>query len=318
MPGDQRIELDSTFALHECFEPLMPFFDAGRLAVLVGAHSGERSRSHSYATSYSESLADARGWTAHYVAQTPRTPTGLRVMGFEAVVPRAMLTARDALASSSYGALLQISPALAATLTQVSAPDDALAQSAALVASASALVREREPAAQPLAGAYPGSDFGGQLRRFAQAVKSGLPVEIALTSLYGWDHHAGMPGQIAARGSELCQGLAALWQDLGPLAQDVLVLVCSEFGRRAYENGTRGTDHGQGGFALLLGERVRGGLFARGWKGLADSRLEDGALPASVNLFSLFHEAAYKHLGASAAACDAVFPKAAGHLGLLA
>lgn len=317
VPPGQRIELDPTFALHECFEPLMPLFDGGQLALLPGAHSGDPSRSHAQAISSSESLADARGWTAHYVAQTPRTATGLRVMSFEAVPPRAMLAADDAMAFSSYGALQQVSPELAAVLAAACASDEALGRSASLIETASVLVRERQPAAQASAAPYPTGGFGVQLQRFAQAVKVDLPVEIGLTSLHGWDHHAGALAGVAARGSELCQGLAALWQDLGAQSQGLLVLACSEFGRRVYENGARGSDHGHGGFALLLGENVRGGLHTQAWRGLADAQLDDGSLPASINLFSLFHEAAYKHLGASAAVSDAAFPQATGHLGLI-
>lgn len=318
VPPAQRIELDSTFALHECFEPLMPLFDGGRLAVLPGAHSGNRSRSHAQATLSGETLPDARGWTAHYVAQTPRAATGLRVMSFEPVLPRAMLATDDALAFSSYGALQQVSPELAATLAATCAGDAALGRSATLIEAASVLVRERKPAAQESTAPYPAGAFGAQLQRFAQALKADLPVEIGLTSLYGWDHHAASLAGVARSGAELCQGLAALWQDLGTHTAGLLVLVCSEFGRRVYENGSRGSDHGHGGFALLLGDNVNGGLFTQGWKGLAESQLDDGDLPATVNLFSLFHEAAYKHLRASAATCDAVFPQATGHLGLLA
>ena len=43
------------------------------------------------------------------------------------------------------------------------------------------------------------------------------------------------------------------------IADRVLTLVWSEFGRRPEENGSVGTDHGAGGVAMLLGTRVRGG-----------------------------------------------------------
>jgi uncharacterized protein (DUF1501 family) len=40
----------------------------------------------------------------------------------------------------------------------------------------------------------------------------------------------------------------------------VLVHVWSEFGRRAQQNASNGTDHGAAGFGALIGSRVRGGL----------------------------------------------------------
>ena len=44
------------------------------------------------------------------------------------------------------------------------------------------------------------------------------------------------------------------------IADDVITLVFSEFGRRVAENGSRGTDHGAAGPTLLVGPGVRGGM----------------------------------------------------------
>jgi uncharacterized protein (DUF1501 family) len=44
-------------------------------------------------------------------------------------------------------------------------------------------------------------------------------------------------------------------------ADEVMVLVFSEFGRRVAENASAGTDHGQAGLMFLLGKRVKGGLY---------------------------------------------------------
>lgn len=53
------------------------------------------------------------------------------------------------------------------------------------------------------------------------------------------------------------------YQDLADhdAAEEVAVLVFTEFGRRAKDNGV-GTDHGSGGGAFLIGEKVKGGLYA--------------------------------------------------------
>ena len=44
-------------------------------------------------------------------------------------------------------------------------------------------------------------------------------------------------------------------------ADEVVILVFTEFGRRIKDNGS-GTDHGSGGGAFIIGERVKGGLYA--------------------------------------------------------
>ncbi|MCZ6838467.1 MAG: DUF1501 domain-containing protein [Alphaproteobacteria bacterium] len=53
-------------------------------------------------------------------------------------------------------------------------------------------------------------------------------------------------------------------------------MVLSEFGRTAAENGSRGTDHGVGGIALLLGGAVAGGRFVGDWPGLSERALYEG------------------------------------------
>ena len=43
-------------------------------------------------------------------------------------------------------------------------------------------------------------------------------------------------------------------------ADNVIMLMFSEFGRRVRDNGS-GTDHGAGGVAFVLGEKVKGGHY---------------------------------------------------------
>jgi uncharacterized protein (DUF1501 family) len=56
--------------------------------------------------------------------------------------------------------------------------------------------------------------------------------------------------------------LAAFFQDLHEhnAADDMIMLIWTEFGRRVKENGS-GTDHGAGGVAFVIGEPVKGGMY---------------------------------------------------------
>jgi uncharacterized protein (DUF1501 family) len=108
---------------------------------------------------------------------------------------------------------------------------------------------------------YPG-ELGAQLRRAAQVIAADLGVRLMYVQQGGYDTHsnqaAGHPGLLG----ELAGALAAFQNDLEQLkvADKVVVMVFSEFGRRVDENASKGTDHGAASCMFLTGSKVKGGL----------------------------------------------------------
>ena len=107
-------------------------------------------------------------------------------------------------------------------------------------------------------------------------------LRIGFLSAGGWDTHANqgnVNGQLANNLGNLARGIAQLRQDFSE-PNDVLV-VMSEFGRTARENGTKGTDHGYGNAMWLIGNRINGGRWHGQWSGLANANLNESRdLPA--------------------------------------
>jgi uncharacterized protein (DUF1501 family) len=129
----------------------------------------------------------------------------------------------------------------------------------------------------------------------------------------GWDTHAnqgGSTGQLALRLRGLDAALSALKESLGPVWRRTVVLVATEFGRTAAVNGTRGTDHGTGAAAFLLGGAVNGGRVIADWPGLSRaSLLENRDLKPTRDLRSVMKGVLRDHLGVSTVALDnTVFP----------
>jgi uncharacterized protein (DUF1501 family) len=93
-----------------------------------------------------------------------------------------------------------------------------------------------------------------------------------------------------------------------------VVLVATEFGRTAAINGTRGTDHGTGAAAFLLGGAVAGGRVIADWPGLSRSALyENRDLKPTRDLRTVMKGVLRDHLGVAESALDAkVFPDSAG------
>jgi uncharacterized protein (DUF1501 family) len=96
---------------------------------------------------------------------------------------------------------------------------------------------------------------------------------IATIETGGWDTHAGQRGRLATQLKGLDAMIGALQTGLGPVWDDTLVLVATEFGRTVAINGTGGTDHGTGTAAMLFGGAVKGGRVFADWPGLATANL---------------------------------------------
>ncbi len=109
---------------------------------------------------------------------------------------------------------------------------------------------------------YPQSGLASRLRLIAQLLKGGLDTRVFYTLQSGYDTHI---SQLFAHGNlllELSGAVKAFLDDLAAakLADRVVVLLFSEFGRTVSENGSAGTDHGTSGPVFLAGPNVKGGL----------------------------------------------------------
>jgi uncharacterized protein (DUF1501 family) len=129
---------------------------------------------------------------------------------------------------------------------------------------------------------YPATGLAGRLRVIARLLKGGVGTRVFYTSQGSYDTHYTQLQLHANLLFELSGALKAFLDDLAAarLAERVLVLCFSEFGRRVRENGSQGTDHGTAGPVFLAGPGVRAGLVGETPK-LLD--LQDGDLKMSVD-----------------------------------
>jgi uncharacterized protein (DUF1501 family) len=136
---------------------------------------------------------------------------------------------------------------------------------------------------------------------------------VAVFDTTGWDTHfneGGAQGQLTQRLRAFDGALRALKESLGSTWSRTVVLIATEFGRTAAANGTRGTDHGTGTVAFLLGGAVHGGRVVCDWPGLSARVLYEGRdLRATTDLRSVTKSVLRDHLHISPRRLDAqVFP----------
>ncbi len=137
-------------------------------------------------------------------------------------------------------------------------------------------------------GRYPETPLAGRLKLIARLLKGGYGSRVFYASQGGYDTHSGQLGPHFELLGELSGALKAFLDDLAGsgLADRVLVVAFSEFGRRASENGSAGTDHGASGPVFLAGPAVKPGLLGA-YPGLSDLDAE-GDLKVAIDFRRIY------------------------------
>lgn len=316
------LDLDGHFGLHPALGPLLPLWKDGRLAIVHALGSPDPTRSHFDAQDFLESGTPGRkatedGFLNRHLQAQGAAASPLRAVAIAPTLPRALQGKASAVAMTSireFGLRADGAPAAARGFEDMyaAAVRDTLHATGEEAFDAMDALRAAGPSRLGAgAGAgYPRGPLGEGLRQVAQLVKAGLGVEIAFLESSGWDHHAAegaATGQLANRLRDLGASLQAFYADLGPRGDDVVLVTLTEFGRTVRENGNRGTDHGHGSAALVLGGGARGGRVHGRWPGLAPSDLYEGRdLAVTTDFRDLLGELLTRHLGARDLA--SVFP----------
>jgi uncharacterized protein (DUF1501 family) len=186
---------------------------------------------------------------------------------------------------------------------------DAAAQSGRLRKQLAAFTQEGGAIVAPVPYPDSGDDFPRRMKDLAGLLAAGLPIRaVALSGAGEYDTHDNQPDDFAAGIKLTVDSLVAFQRDLETrgLADRVVVHVWSEFGRRAEENGSLGTDHGAAGAGFLMGTRVKGGMIGE-FPGLG--RLDhQGNLRATCDFRAVQSALLEQWLGADA---EAIIPGAA-------
>ena len=158
---------------------------------------------------------------------------------------------------------------------------------------------------------YPASHdaFPRRLAGLAAMLAAGLPLRVvALTAPGHYDTHSDQADALSQGLQVTADSLLAFQRDLEArgIADRVLVHVWSEFGRRAQENGSSGTDHGAAGVGFVIGSRAKARMIGE----LPDLKTgldDDGNVQATSDFRDVYASLLEQWLGVDAAA---VIPEA--------
>ncbi len=115
-----------------------------------------------------------------------------------------------------------------------------------------------------------------------------------------FDTHAGQMVGHSALWGEVSAAVRDFQADLveNNAADNMTLLVFTEFGRRVHDNGS-GTDHGSGGIAFVVGENVKGGVYGE-YPSLEESKLLEGDLHFNNDFRGLYSTVLEKWIGIDA------------------
>ncbi len=146
------------------------------------------------------------------------------------------------------------------------------------------------------------SAFTKRLAGLAAMLQAGLPLKcVSITAPGAYDTHSTQAQTLATGLQTTADTLLAFQRDLERrgIADRVLTLVWSEFGRRARENGSAGTDHGAAGTAFVIGTRASGRMIGE-YAGLQSGLDGDGNLVPTVDFRGLYSSLVEQWFGVDA------------------
>ena len=273
--------------------------DAGKVTVFPGIGYASPDMSHFTSRHYWEVGATETGldtgWLGRYLDATGSPTNPLQGLSMDSEMNPTLATAANPVAAIDkpedfslwldgvWGDVFNWTLDSAASLggSQRRSRDTAIAQVAEAASEVGIVRRALAPfrdkngnAAYTSPVAYPKSsttDFPQRLAGLAAMIAAGLPLRcVALTSDTQFDTHSSQPETFGSGLSVIADGIAAFQADLEArgIADRVLLHVWSEFGRRAQQNGSNGTDHGAAGVSMLVGSRAGGKMIGE-WPDLA-------------------------------------------------
>jgi uncharacterized protein (DUF1501 family) len=317
---------DTRLHWHPSLQPLATLHGEGKVTVLPAVGYTHPDQSHFTSRHFWEvGATDVRltsGWMGRYLDHVGNKDNPLQGLSLDYQlqpslaslrVPVASLAAPDEYTFWAPGVWGQVEERMLEALgtlgTQRS--DPFLNQAARATAQSDRLRRQLAPFAansdngfgSPVPYPQDDSGFPRQLAGLAAMLASKLPLRcVAITAPGEYDTHADQPRALADGLDITARTLLAFQRDLEArgLADRVLTLVWSEFGRRAEENGSDGTDHGAAGTGFVIGTRARGQMVGE-FPGV-ENLDEDGNLRATSDFRGLYCSLLEQWLGEDAAA----------------
>jgi uncharacterized protein (DUF1501 family) len=279
LPASQLKKIDDGVALHPSMDGLAKLLEDHALCVVQGVGYPNPSQSHFRSMDIWQAASTepelTEGWLGKALKGLPATPS-FHLANTNDGAPLALAGAPARVPTIATLADFQLHTAAASSSDQrtqraliegVARPAggkpnllDFVQRTAANTYASSRRLQQVGRTYQPKVP-YPNTRLAERLKLAAQLIDADLGARIFYVSLENFDTHANQLTAHANLLRELSDAMTAFYKDMAARGHKdrVLMMTFSEFGRRAAENGSQGTDHGSAAPMFLVGGRVRAG-----------------------------------------------------------
>ena len=263
------ISLDDYFGFNSALEELMPLWEYDDMAVVHGLGYPNPNRSHFTSIALWETGGDGNqprrdGWITHDIEHAYAV-SGIDAHGIS-------LGGGMGIFNSPAGNWLSMKTAgqfagrsLDSPSTKKNHKSNAmnllLDRAATLNASIAQIANKVENNPHPVKPVG-GGNFNAQVAHAINLINSGIEVPVIKISLSGFDTHENQPGRHTGLLKQLAKGASTLQKELSKTDNwnNTVVISYSEFGRRAAQNQSNGTDHGTAAAHFVFGGNISGGF----------------------------------------------------------
>ena len=295
---DQKdvLPIGEELAFHPAAGPLKDLYDDGKMAIIQGVGYENSSRSHFRAMDIMHTCEPDRvgtqGWLGRTIQELdPDQQNVLTGVNIGRGLPRAMALSGVPVTSigdlDNYGIMTSVNDMAWRSSILDNFKDiysqaigsgpvsDFLGRTGNDILSSADLLKD-VPASYESTVEYADNPIAKSLRDVARIHTAEKGTRVFYVQHGGYDTHADQGPNHPRLLKELSGAVNDFLQDLRDhnASENVSILVFTEFGRRMRDNGS-GTDHGAGGGAFLIGEKVNGGLYGD-YASLAPSELQAG------------------------------------------
>ena len=308
VPQDQVLPIDDHFGFNPALPPIKDMYDQGKVALINGVGYPTPNRSHFRSMDIWHTCepdkVGTEGWLGRVIRDLdPRSENVLTGVNFGRGLPRALALTGVPVASvavlETYGVLTGITgePDRSEALdvfarmyapTLGSGPVMEYLGQTGLDALKGADILKTAPAKYVSTVEYAESSIGQNLLGISKVLHANLGTRIFYTQHSGYDTHASQGPVHLKLWTDLSQAITDFYADLREhdTADNVLMFVFTEFGRRVKDNGS-GTDHGSGGLALAIGDPVQGGMYSE-YPSLREEDLLEGDLHFNIDYRGIY------------------------------